>query len=376
MNYFDAVKYGLGSLAGSVGGLIQGVTGQTSSGSNWLRDIGGQLTGGTRNYNLVPNTPTMTNVTQANLLSPVPDGQVKGISAQDMSSEWINNPTDNTGDKTGGTPPGGGTPTGDGGQNTIDTLKREYINTLNNMYSQMGNEIESQKGSQEGMIQNSYDQSLKNIDTSTQQNKGEVLGQQSKTLKELADNIANQYYAGNQFLGARGAGDSSAANMYSYALNKMGTKSRGDILAQTNAQLAKINNLALQEKTKLDSEKTNNMLLVANWYSQAKQQLAGYKGQDLASLSKTLLENAISALSATKTNYEAKVAALQEWAMNNSTNVSQLQTNLKNVASIAPSFAGIAGTPQVSSNGYYYLPGNNQQVSNDDWLKKLTSINT
>ena len=43
-------------------------------------------------------------------------------------------------------------------------------------------------------------------------------------------------------LGARGAGDSSAANQYSYALNRLGSKERGNVMNTTAQSQQEIEN--------------------------------------------------------------------------------------------------------------------------------------
>jgi hypothetical protein len=274
-----------------------------------------------------------------------------------------------------GTPTTGGIPPSDGetsGPSPEDLLKQQYIDQLNNTYNDVVSGLGTQKTAQEGIVSNSYNQNISDLGTSTESSKKDVLANQVKTLKDLSENIKNQYMAGNVYLGARGAGDSSAASMYSYALNKMGSKSRGDVLSQVNAQMAKLNNIFTQEQSKLQTERDNNLLKISDWYSQALTQAKEAKGENLTALTSTLLGNAINAVNNVKSQFDSRATALQEWAMNNSTTINELKSNMQQVAGMTPTY-NLAGSPTVDSGGNYYAaaPSNTSQ---EDWLKRLTSV--
>lgn len=206
---------------------------------------------------------------------------------------------------------------------------------------------------------------------------------QVKTLSDLADNIRNQYMAGNVYLGARGAGDSSAANMYSYALNKMGSKQRGDIMGQTASTMndiadreAKLKGIYTQEVSRLDTEKNNQIAGIAQWFAEQQNNLRGMKaqgelskGQDLATLSQNLLSQALSKLNEVETNTRNRRNALESWAMSNSQNLTQLKQNMSGIANVPldlPGFQAVNGAPQVDGQGNinalsYFGNGSNEE---------------
>jgi hypothetical protein len=157
--------------------------------------------------------------------------------------------------------------------------------------------------------------------------------QKSKSLKDIAENTRNAFQAGNIYLGSRGAGDSSAAGQYSYALNKEAGKQTSDLNQTVNTNLA-----ALQ------SQHDQQLNQIANWFSQAQQQLKMQmaqgqlgKSQDLQSLSQNILNQAIQAANQVKQETSTRYNALLGWAASNASNVNQLQQN-------------IAGIPQQFSN--------------------------
>lgn len=79
-----------------------------------------------------------------------------------------------------------------------------------------------------------------------------VRDRQVSSVRDLASNMRNLLQAGNTYLGNYGAGDSSAANLYSYALGKEANRGRADILKQANQQYADI------DMKRLDIEQTAN----------------------------------------------------------------------------------------------------------------------
>jgi len=177
--------------------------------------------------------------------------------------------------------------------------------------------------------------------------KGVVQGQQKKTLADVANNIRNSFMAGNIYLGARGAGDSSAANQYSYALTKMGSQQRGDV----NSQYAGIQNeIAGRENAlattyagqikDLEFQKNQRVNEVAQWFNEQqsalKQAIASgqlQKGQDLANLSTNLLNMAQQQLQTAQAEIANKKSMLEQWAMNNATTIQGLKQNLQAVGS-------------------------------------------
>jgi hypothetical protein len=198
---------------------------------------------------------------------------------------------------------------------------------------------------------------------------------QARNLRDIAANLKNSFMAGNVYLGAMGAGDSSAANQYSYALTKLGTRQRGDIMRQTadiqreiGDREAKLQNIYTEEVNRLASERDQKIMGIAQWFAEAQNQIREAqaqgklaKGQDLASLSQNLLNNAINNLNAVKEEEANRRAALEQWALSNAQNIQQVRANMGAIQGYNPRLPqaprGIVGTPQVGAGGNMTVPG-------------------
>ena len=125
---------------------------------------------------------------------------------------------------------------------------------------QMLGGIPGQRTGQEQIVGNNYNQGISDINAQRTSSLGDLATserknqeQQVKSLTDIADNIRNLFKTGNVMLGTRGAGDSSAADQYSYAVTQLGSKQRGDVLSQTRSiqndiadREAKLNNIVTQ----------------------------------------------------------------------------------------------------------------------------------
>ena len=260
-------------------------------------------------------------------------------------------------------------PTGDtGGGIDIGAQNDAITQEINSMYDQYTNSIASQgsmldtqKTAQEQMAGNAYSQGINQQDLALQQGKdllqgqrGDLVTNQNKNLRSLSDNLRNMYMAGNIYLGARGAGDSSAANQYSYALNKLGTQARGDQMSQTADLMSKVNAQEVNLKNTYDSNlkelqlnKDNQIQQISQWWSQQQQalqqavasgQLA--KGQALTQQSQLILQQAQQALQQVQTNAQNQYNSLLSWAETNSTTIADLKSKLGEAAQFAMTLPG------------------------------------
>lgn len=264
----------------------------------------------------------------------------------------------------------------------ISSLENQLYGQMNSQADQMIAGLDPQRQAQEQIIGNTYNQGISDLqanqnqgllDLSTQERKtGE---QQVKTLNDLNANLRNMFQAGQTYLGARGAGDSSAANQYSYALTKLGNENRGNILSQTNSIYGDINdrrsrlqNIYQQESSRLATDKNNQLLAVSQWFANAQNQIKQTKSANSIALGQAALNQAINYLSQIDQNNRQQNATLQAWVINRSQNIAQLGQNMQGISSYmapainAPSIYGMSGG-QVGSNGQYY-PGNNQTDKN------------
>ncbi len=201
-------------------------------------------------------------------------------------------------------------------------------------------------------------QTAQNNIADSQYNQGVDLAnnQKAQSLRDIANTTRNAFSAGNNYLGSLGAGDSSAANQYAFAINQTAGKQTGDL-----------NNYVSGQIQGLKATHDQQINQVASWFANAqenlKQQIAQgglQKGQDLANLSKGILDQAMAATNAIKANTQNQYNALLGWAANNSSNMGQLQQNIANIPQAMGhlnTFGGQSGPVQ-----YGGAPANNQKT--------------
>lgn len=266
-----------------------------------------------------------------------------------------------------------------------------YINSLNDQIT----DLQGQRTSQEGIITSQGQQGQNTLDSQKTQGlqdldaqRGKVQDNQTKTLRDLSGNIKNSFMAGNIYLGSRGAGDSSAADQYSYALTKMGNKQRGDVMGQSANLLGEIDARESTLKNTYNTE-TNNLKLqvdqgiqgIAQWFSEAQNQVKQMqaqgqlnKGQDLASLSKDILNQAINKMNQVQEYAQTRKGQLDQWAMGVSKNIGELKTNMAGISQFSPNLpqgGQLTGTPSVDSQGNLFQPGYSSGYSEDETKKGL-----
>jgi len=256
-------------------------------------------------------------------------------------------------------------------RNQLSSAWDSYFRSLDDQY----NGLDTQAGNMNQIVENSYNQGLSDINAEQANNLGDLATSsrkneenQVKSLADIADNIRNLFRSGNIYLGARGAGDSSAANQYSYATAKLGSKQRGSVMEQTRSiendiedRKAKLNNLVTQEMSKIKTERDNNILQTAQWLASAQNELRQMrangelqKGQSLAQLSQNLLDEAKSRLMAEDTRAKNRQDALLTWAMNNATTINQLKSNLSQIGQVNvtnPTYEKLSGSPTIDAQG-------------------------
>lgn len=261
---------------------------------------------------------------------------------------------------------------------SINSGYDDYFNYLDNTLSGLG----GQRNAQQGIIESSYNSSLGDLGLQRQQglqsldsNRQDAQYNQNSNLRDIANNIRNQFMAGNVYLGARGAGDSSASNQYSYALNKMGTQQRsnvmGDtarILADVNARQADLENIYNNETNKLKELKNTRTQELAMWFDEQQNALQRAKAEgslarsaDLRNLSTDILNRAIAELDRINSQTMARQQMLDQWAMGQSENVNQLRQNMQSVSNAQysmPQAGSLAGLNMGSqARGLAYQPG-------------------
>ena len=120
-----------------------------------------------------------------------------------------------------------------------------YIGSLNGMNS----DLNTQQTAQTNIA-----------DTQWQAGQDTVNTQQAKSLRDISTNVKNAFQAGNNYLGARGAGDSSAASQYSYAVQQDAQK-----------QIGQLNEFVSTQMSQLQSTHDTQINSIAQWFSQQQQ---------------------------------------------------------------------------------------------------------
>jgi len=261
-------------------------------------------------------------------------------------------------------------------RNEISAGWDQYINSLND---QIGG-LQSQRGAQEATIGSQYGQGVNQLNLQKEQGlqdlgkqKESAQQNQVKNLRDISSNIKNSFMAGNNYLGSMGAGDSSAANQYAFALTKMGTQQRSDVMQNTaniindiQGRETNLNNVYNSEINNLGFERDQAINGVAQWFADAQNQIKQMqaqgqlnKSQDLANLSKDIYNQALKRLDDVNSYAQQKQAALDQWAINQSTNINQVKQNLAAVSNVSynqPQAQGLVGTPSVDSSGNMITP--------------------
>ena len=227
----------------------------------------------------------------------------------------------------------------------------------------LNTDLPNYRSEQERIAQESARLSREQALASKTQAEGQVAGQEKRNLKDLSANLRNLFQAGNVYLGQRGAGDSSAANQYGFALTKVGSKARGDIKAQVGERLGQIQDMTSNAMRQIDGELNQRIGQIADWFYSAqtnlKNSLAGAglnRQKDLQALNMQLYNQALSYLQNVQAQATANKQMVTQWAMNNATNVQQLASNIAGASRI-PGFQGLTGTqPTVNNEGQFVVP--------------------
>jgi len=254
-----------------------------------------------------------------------------------------------------------------GGAPQVPDYASQLYGQINSLYDNLSSGLAPQRDAQEQIINNNFEQGKSDLNANLSQGNAQLDTQSRKnqerkvsTLRDLTDNLRNQMQAGQVFLGAKGAGDSSAADQYSYALTQLGNKSRGNVLGQTNSVEADIGDkrsqlqaIYTQESNRLQTEVSNQKAQLAQWYASAQNQIGQLKGQAQISASQQILQSALSALQNIDAQAQAKTSALQQWAVGNAQTLQQAVQGLNQASAYqAPNLTlqALGGQPIFGSN--------------------------
>lgn len=258
----------------------------------------------------------------------------------------------------------------------------DYMSSLDQQFAGLND----QRVAQEGIASGQYNQGVNSLGLQREQgmqslgqNRAEAEQNQATNLRDISGNIRNAFQAGNVYLGARGSGDSSAADQYSFALNKMATKQRSNVMSDTssimddiNARETNLNNIYNTETNNLEQQKNTQIQQIASWFADAQNQVRQAKAsgqlgksRDLQSLSKDMLNQAIQAVNQINSEITQRKQMLEQWAMGISDNINSLKSNMQGISQFDPNLPqsqSLYGNPQVSpNNGSMYYPGGSSE---------------
>lgn len=299
--------------------------------------VGNVISGGTRNEiftNAPQNVSQPLNVGSVDLTKNNPQGP-GGSYPQKPVVNGVNNFTSGSSNPTPQPSPdnGGSRPTEDPYAQIKAEISGAWDSYLGSLGDIENNYLPTQADAQRGIATSQYDQG---VDT--------VNSQRVSSLRDIGSNIKNAFQAGNIFLGSRGAGDSSAANQYSFAIGQ-----------QANKQKAQLNEFVNTQLNTLKSTRDQQLNSIASWLAEqqaaVKQAIASgrlSKQQDINNLSRSILDRALGAADEIKKEASNRYNALVEWSMANSSNMGELK---RNIAAIPQTF----GAPQVDSRGNFMV---------------------
>lgn len=248
-------------------------------------------------------------------------------------------------------------------QNTdegIDTspFDNAWSGYLASLDQQLGG-LEQQKAAQLDTATKTRDTGLANLQSQYTTTEGQVKGQQQKTLNDLTEALQGYWQQGNAMLGTRGASDSSASPMYSYALAKLGSKQRGDVMADYSSRLQNLKSVYDQNRNNLENDYNTQINQIGQWFSEAQNAVRGMQGQAALQKSQQILDYGMQLLAQQQQQYQNQKAILDQWVANKSTTLQQLMAGMNQNAQNMPGFTGLFGNIQGGvSRPQAYVPGN------------------
>lgn len=296
------------------------------------------------NYNYVQTSPSGGNwstVPATPLKQSAPSTQILNAPATN------NNPTPSNPNPAPSNDSGGGAsdPARDAYFSYLDQQAGMLPETQRNLESQVNNLFTSNTSS----INTGLTDTLENLDTSNKN----ITSNKVSSLRELDQDMINQLRAGNVYLGARGAGDSSAANQFSYALTKVGSQNRAGILKQANQLYAQVDTQINQAKRaaqdqlqQLNTWKNNQLLQIAQY-------IQGLRGQ-IDEQKANYIQGRLAQIDQQGAAYKQM---LTQWVLERSQTLAQVKTQLQQlgvgptVAFSNPSLPGMAFGGNLPSTG-------------------------
>jgi hypothetical protein len=229
-----------------------------------------------------------------------------------------------------------------------------YLDQLSNNFPQWEQELKNDIGnivaSQRQEVETAKQGQLSKFPTYEEQ----VRQNQATTLRQLGEDINKALQAGQLYLSGRGAGSSSAADMYSFALAQEANKRRAGVLMQTNQLMndlnlkkAEIENQAQQQLNAIDTWKAEQLTNISKDFQARKEQLAYTR----ANMSQREADHWINRLSQLESEAKNWKQSIQSWALNRVATLDNYKAQLGQLGSFsAPqiTYQELQGMPQYA----------------------------
>lgn len=235
----------------------------------------------------------------------------------------------------------------------FDNAWSGYLQSLD---QQLGG-LEQQKSSQLATAQGTRDTGLANLQSQYTTNEGQIKDQQTKTLNDLTTALQGYWQQGNAMLGTRGASDSSASPMYSYALAKLGSKQRGDVMADYSSRLQNLKSVYDQNKNNLENDYNTQVNQIGQWFAEAQNAIRGMQGQAAQQKGQQILDYGMQLLGQQQQQYQQQKSLLDQWVANKSTTLQQLMAGMNQNAQNMPGYQNIFGNLQGGTSQSTQMPG-------------------
>lgn len=217
-----------------------------------------------------------------------------------------------------------------------------YFDQAAGQLGQTQQNLEAQVNNLFGGSQNTINSALTGSLADLGAAKTKVEANTATSLRDLGKSMRNQLEAGAQKLGGiPGAANSTGANMYNYALGKIGNQNRADVMKQANElksnidlQVNKVKQTAQDQLSQLETWKNNQLLQISQYIQQQRGMIDQAKAQQIYSQ----LQNI-------DTQANQFKQSLYTWAMNNSTTLDQLKQKLAGFSQGNPTEVAQSGFP-------------------------------
>lgn len=200
--------------------------------------------------------------------------------------------------------------------NNLSNLKNQYMTYQNEDLGRLGQQANNLRSTAQSVYNTNKDQ-LETYRT-------DVTNRAKESMTSLADNLRNALMAGNIMLGSRGAGDSSASDMMSYALSKQANRSNAEILRGRDSQFGELDRKFMDLKTAFDTQNQE----IDTWEFSS--------GQQIRDNVRSILERIENAKMGADQSRMQALVRLEEGIM------SQAQANLDRIANEASSMRMMA----------------------------------